>query len=95
MSDDGEIHSFEEARKKWAAKLDTKKAGRQSRQKQLAKVVDRRSLRATGRTEQFNFRCRPGLKAEVQDAANGASLTLAEWMERTLETAARKGTDNA
>ena len=95
MSDDGEIHSFEEARRKWAAKLDTKKAGRQSRQKQLVDVVDRRSLRATGRTEQFNFRCRPGLKAEVQDAANKVGITLAEWMERTLEAAALKEADNA
>ena len=95
MSDDGEIHDFEAARKKWEAKLDTSAKGRTSRQQNLAKSADRRALRATGRTEQFNFRCKPGLKVKAQSAADDSGLTLAEWMERAVEAAARKEVNHA
>jgi predicted HicB family RNase H-like nuclease len=87
MSDDTEIYSFAEARKKWGAKLDTTKAARKARHKKLAESVDGRSLRATGRVEQFNFRCSEGLKEKAQSAARRAGITLAEWMERAVEAA--------
>jgi len=85
-----EIHSFEAARKKWNRKLDLSKPARDSRAKRLAESVDHRSLRTTGRNQQFNFRCREGLKEKVQDAAAKAGLNVAEWMEITLIAALEK-----
>jgi hypothetical protein len=87
MSDDTEIHSFAAARKKWAAKVDGGKDARRVRHEKLTDAVDGRSLRATGRTAQFNFRCSEGLKAKATAAAREAGITLAEWMERAVDAA--------
>ena len=87
-----EIFSFEAARKKWNRKLDLSKDTREKRAKRLAKTIDHRALRTTGRSKQFNFRCREGLKEKVQEAANKTGLSLAEWMEVTLMAALEKPT---
>jgi predicted HicB family RNase H-like nuclease len=77
------------------------KSGRKKRHKELADAVDGRSLRTTGRTEQFNFRCSEGLKQKAQAAASRADMTLAEWMQHAVEAAlaadlkGAKGTGNA
>jgi predicted HicB family RNase H-like nuclease len=73
------------ARAKFAAKVDGRKAARKTRQKRLSASTDGRSLRASGRTEQFNFRSSPGLKKSAQNAAAGRGITLAEWMEEAVE----------
>jgi hypothetical protein len=81
------------ARRKFNAAFDNTKTGRKQREVGVAKIVDGRSLRATGRTEQFNFRSRAGLKEETQAAAKRAGMTLAEWMERAADAmlAAERG----
>ena len=56
----------------------------------MAEAVDKRSLRATGRTEQFNFKTLPGLKERAQKAAEAAGIPLALWMENTLLAALAK-----
>jgi len=86
MSDGQEIYSMAEARKKWGKLPSTKKA-RKIRHQKITKSVDRRSLRATGRTMQFNFRCREGLKQQAQAAAKQAAIPLAEWMELVVDAA--------
>lgn len=68
-------------------------SARRARHKRLASAVDGRSLRASGRTEQFNFKCTPGLKKLAQDAAVRDGITLAEWMERAVEAAIRGASD--
>jgi predicted HicB family RNase H-like nuclease len=84
LTPEDEDWSWAEARKKLTPKLDNR---RKKRQKRLADSVDRRSLRASGRTEQFNFKSTPGLKARAQEAAVRKGITLAEWMERAVEAA--------
>lgn len=69
-------------RKDWASS-----APRRERETAVAKSVDGRSLRATGRTEQFNFRAREGLKSRAARAAAAEGITLGEWMERAIEAA--------
>jgi len=85
---DEEIFSIDEAKTKWAVHgLAPQSAPVRARRKGLTKGVDGRKLRATGRNQQFNFRCRKGLKKEVDRAAKKAGLTTAEWMEIALEYA--------
>jgi len=87
------------ARAKLAPQHDNSKRARQSRQKRIAKAVDRsatdgRSLRSTGRTAQFNFKALPELKPAAlkaaQKAAEKAGLTLAEWMEEAVTAKLRE-----
>ncbi len=60
---------------------------RKKQESQIRSAVDRRTLKVTGRTEQFNFKAREGLKKSVSDAAATEGITIAEWMERAVETA--------
>jgi len=83
------------ARAKLAPQHDNSKRARQSRQKRIAKAVDRsatdgRSLRSTGRTAQFNFKALPGLKPAALKAAQKSGLTLAEWMEEAVTAKLRQ-----
>ena len=85
MSDDTAF-SMVEARKLWTAKGGTAtKTARKSKRKKIADTVDKRTLRATRRSEQFNFRARAGLKEKAQQAAEAAGVTVAEWMELAVE----------
>ncbi len=49
------------------------------------KGFDGRSLRATGRVEQFNFKCRPDLKERVAAAAEKEGVAVSTWLERVIE----------
>jgi hypothetical protein len=71
-----------------AAKESEAKA-RKDREHTLRATVDGRSLKATGRTEQFNFKCREGTKRMATEAAKARGMTIAEWMEHAV--AARYG----
>jgi hypothetical protein len=51
------------------------------------KAFDGRSVRATGRTEQFNFRCRKDLKERVVTAAAQEGISVSAWLERAIERA--------
>jgi hypothetical protein len=89
---DDEDWDMQAARAKLAPLYDNSKKARQSRQKRIAKAIDRsatdgRSLRSTGRTAQFNFKALPELKPAAQRAAERAGMTLAEWMEMAVQAA--------
>lgn len=49
-------------------------------------VKIRGAVDGRGRTEQFNFKCRPGTKAAVKQAAKANRQSIAEWMESAIET---------
>jgi hypothetical protein len=84
---DDEGWDWNAARKKLAPKHDNRKAARKGRQKRLSDAVDGRSLKATGRTEQFNFKSMPGLKDRARAAAEREGVSLAVWMERVVQSA--------
>ncbi|MCV0371745.1 hypothetical protein [Filomicrobium sp.] len=67
--------------------IDNSRKGRKARHQAVSRAKDGRSLRATGRTEQFNFKSTPGLKKQAQAAAQKQGLTLAEWMENAVKAA--------
>ncbi len=77
---------MQRARKKFAAGANAATQRKQG-ETEIRKVVDGRTLRATGRTAQFNFRSRAELKTAVQVAAKAGGVTVAEWMERAIEAA--------
>lgn len=52
---------------------------------------DGRSLRATGRTEQFNIRMRGELRAQIKKAADDAGISVAEWVEIAMLSALGRG----
>jgi predicted HicB family RNase H-like nuclease len=92
MAETEEAYDMTAARKLWEAKKVTrKKSERKSQRKKLAASVDKRSLRATGRTAQFNFRATPEMKARAQEAAEAAGLSIAEWMELAVEAYLAQG----
>ena len=66
-----------------------KKAARKQREKQARSIVDGRSLRAKGRTEQLNVKVRPDIKQALADRVETEGITIADWLERMLETALR------
>jgi predicted HicB family RNase H-like nuclease len=79
------IFDMEAARKKFGTKVDSSTKARKTRHKAVANAKDGRSLRASGRTAQFNFKSTPGLKQRAQEAAAAEGITLAEWMEQAVE----------
>lgn len=57
------------------------------RRRKVEKHMDRnptdgRSLRATGRTAQFNVGMKPDLKADIARAAKKAGVPITVWIER-------------
>jgi hypothetical protein len=85
--DDQQERAFDmrKARQMLIASGGVDKASRKAKRAKLVGSVDKRSLRKTHRTEQFNFRAIEGLKARAQEAAELAGIALAEWMERAVE----------
>lgn len=73
---------FARARAKLAPELDTRKAARKKRQRQLADAVDGRSLRATGRTEHLNFKAKPEIKALLASHVRKGRVSL--WLEEAI-----------
>jgi hypothetical protein len=67
------------------------KKGRRQARKTLAGAVDKRSLRATGRTAQFNFRCKAEVKARAFKLQELLGFeTIAEFMEAAIEKMERQ-----
>lgn len=58
---------------------------RKAQETKIRSAVDGRSLRATGRTEQFNFKCRADIKQGAVESARDKGLSMAEWMEIAIE----------
>ena len=62
------------------------KSARKARAKQVASSADRRHLRSTGRTEQWNIRCRAGLKDQVDQIARDRGQSIAAFVEEILDS---------
>jgi predicted HicB family RNase H-like nuclease len=78
------------AREKLRAKgFSSDPKARKQKEKKIRAAVDGRSLRGTGRTEQFNFKCREEIKRRAVEAARADGITIAEWMERAIEAAVK------
>lgn len=73
-----------------APSVDTRSAhpmsARKQREKKMGSVIDGRTLRATGRTAQWNVRIRPDQKKEVQKRAKQKKLDggASEYLEKAL-----------
>jgi predicted HicB family RNase H-like nuclease len=79
--------AFRKARAMQASPGKSQKSQRKTREKKVQSVVDGRSLRATGRTEQFNINMRPDLKSQVAERAKAEGITVTVWVERVFEAA--------
>ena len=90
---DADAFDMSAARKLWAKKeLEPKKAARKNKRHDLAGGVDKRSLRATGRVEQFNIRCRPEIKALAFEHQQRMGMeTVAEFIECAILAFVREG----
>ena len=87
-------HSMKDARRAtramssaWGAMKESAAAARQDREKAIDNTIDGRSLRSTGRNAQFNFRARPNLRDEAMAVAKAQGLSLAEFMEKVIQSA--------
>ena len=79
-----------------------RKGPRKARAKQIISSTDRRHFRATGRTEQWNIRCREGLKEQFEQIAHDREQSRAELFEEVMEAfiagatePAKNGADHA
>ena len=88
MAKFGAIASADEKRPARPDRGSSPKARKQRAQK-LRRTVDGRSLRATGRTKQFNFSCRPEIHQAASELAGREGVSLAEFMESLVENAMR------
>ena len=65
----------------------SKKTDRKAREKKVSKMVDGRTLKAKGRTVQINFKAKPKIREALDARLAEERMTIADFMERTLETA--------
>lgn len=78
--------AFTSARQSWKGFDSTPKAKR-SREKKVSETVNKRSLRATGRTAIFSFRARENLIDEFKRYAQKREMSIAELMESLMMAA--------
>lgn len=71
----------------FAPKTDSRKKARKHRQRQAANAVDRRSLRATGRTEHLNFKAHPDISAALTAHVGKGNKSL--WLEKAIKAQLR------
>lgn len=81
------LDAFRKAQAKQAQSGKSPKAQRKTREKKVQGVVDGRSLRATGRTEQLNVNIRPELKLAVAEHVKSEGVKIVDWVERVFEEA--------
>lgn len=62
-----------------------KKAERKQREKKARSLVDGRTLKAKGRTEQLNVKVRPDIKQALAGLAEADGVTITDWLERVVE----------
>lgn len=79
--------AFRKARAMQAKSGKSQKSQRKTKEKKVQSVVDGRSLRATGRTEQFNVNMRPDLKHCIAERAKAEGIPVTVWVERVFEKA--------
>jgi predicted HicB family RNase H-like nuclease len=61
-----------------------KKAARKAREKKVRSIADGRSLKAKGRTEQFNVMIKPEIKQVILARAKEEGISMADLLERAL-----------
>jgi hypothetical protein len=88
-----DVFDMTAARQLWAKKSATpQKAAREAKHRSLTDGVDRRSLRATGRTAQFNIRATPETIASAKEKARRFAFgTVAEFIEVAIAAYDGKG----
>ncbi len=60
------------------------KAERTQREKKARALVDGRTLKAKGRTEQLNVKVRPDIKQALTALAGAEGITITDWLERIV-----------
>ena len=65
----------------------SQKSQRKTKEKKVHSVVDGRSLRATGRTEQLNVNIRQELKLAITEHVKSEGVKIVDWVERVFEEA--------
>jgi hypothetical protein len=83
----GEAYDMKAARAIFAPKIDPRKKARKERQRQAVNAVDRRSLRATGRTEHLNFKAHPDIIAALNAHVGKGNKSL--WLEKAIKAQLR------
>lgn len=83
--DKPEIFSFADAWAYAAGKFNNTAQGRKDRHRKTANAINKRSLNASGRLSQFNFRVREDLKVRVHELADAAGIPVAVWMQAAIE----------
>ena len=68
--------------RKFQAKVDSRKAGRRERSRNLIGAADRRTLRETGRTEQINFKALPAIKVALDKHVGAGRKSM--WLEGVI-----------
>ena len=79
--------AFRKAQAMQARSGKSQKSQRKTKEKKIQSVVDGRSLRATGRTEQLNVNIRPELKLAITDHVKSEGVKIVDWVERVFEEA--------
>ena len=82
-----EAFDMKAARAIFAPETDSRKKARKQRQKQAVTAVDRRSLRATGRTEHLNFKAHPDVVAALDAHVGKGNKSL--WLEKAIKAQLR------
>ena len=82
-----EAFDMKAARAVFAPRTDSRMKARKQRQKQAINAVDRRSLRATGRTEHLNFKAHPDIVAALNAHVGKGNKSL--WLERAIKAQLR------
>ena len=81
------LDAFRKGRARQAKSGKSQKSQRKTREKKVQSVVDGRSLRATGRTEQLNVNIRPDLKLAITEHVKSDGVKIVDWVERVFEEA--------
>lgn len=96
MADHGDDTDFDPAtflpvaRQKFGAIVDGSRKARKARHKAINKAIDGRSLRATGRTQQLNFKATSETSKMIDEAAKMLDTTKSQWLEQIVHEAFMK-----
>jgi hypothetical protein len=80
-----DFNEMRDMMRKLNQKKEQNRTQRKVAEKGIQSAVDKRTLRAKGRTEQFNTNIRPDIKDEI--AKQIPRRGIADWVERVFEEA--------
>src|SRR5262245_17955595 len=81
---DVQIFPMDAVLKRMRSSVDTGRKGRKARHLTVAGAIDKRSLRATGRTEQMNFKVTKEIKDALVKYVGRGRMSL--WLEQAIIT---------